>query len=150
MENNNYYWIAIMIIIGAVIGVGIVMWKIYDYGQEENRIEVEAKEHAAKDKAELESLLKRWKKSEELILLTSYSTRGEFNVLYVIGTIKNQSDATYSYVQVEINLYDKSGAQIGSTMDNINNLEAGSIWKFKAVVLQDNTASYKIKEITGF
>jgi hypothetical protein len=70
---------------------------------------------------------------------------------YVVGTIKNNNvGKTYGYVQVTINLYDKSGAQVGSTLANVNNLEPGGVWKFKAPMIEKDAASYKIKEITGF
>lgn len=73
---------------------------------------------------------------------------GAYN--YVIGTVKNNAGKTYSYVQVTINLYDKSGAQVGSTLANVNNLEPGGIWKFKAPILEQDATTYKIKDITGF
>jgi len=68
----------------------------------------------------------------------------------VVGTVKNNTDKEYSYVQVEINLYDDSGAQVGSTLDNTNNLEPGGTWKFKAVIMEDNATKYRIKDISGF
>lgn len=71
---------------------------------------------------------------------------------YVEGTIKNNTNKTYSYVQVTFNTYDKDGAQLGTAIDNINNLEANGIWKYKAMALtsSDEIASYKLVEITGF
>lgn len=69
---------------------------------------------------------------------------------YIIGTIKNNTKNTYIYVQVSFNLYDKSGAQIGSTMDNINNLEPGGTWKFKALILEDDAVKFKLADITAF
>lgn len=69
---------------------------------------------------------------------------------YVNGTIKNNTDKQYSYVQVTFNLYDASGAQIGTAMSNINNLEGNGTWKFKAIGGTENAASYKLAEITGW
>ncbi len=69
---------------------------------------------------------------------------------YITGKVKNNSGKDVSYVQIEINLYDKDGNQIGSTLDNVNNLEKDGVWSFKAIMLEDNAASYKIKDITGF
>lgn len=68
----------------------------------------------------------------------------------IVGKVRNNTSKTYSYASVEINLYDKEKAQIGSTLANINNLEPGAIWKFEAVILEENVASYRIKEISGF
>lgn len=78
----------------------------------------------------------------------------QYGISYTIeGTIKNNTDKQYSYVQVTFNLYDANGAQIGTALDNINNLEANGLWKFKALgSLGDgkSVASYKVMEITGW
>lgn len=85
----------------------------------------------------------------KLELLSSTNEYADY-VNYIVGTVRNNTSRQYSYVQVEINLYDKSGTQIGSTLANANNLEPNATWKFKAVVIEDNVASYKIKDITGW
>ena len=69
---------------------------------------------------------------------------------YVTGTVRNNTNKQYKYVQVEINLYDKSGAQVGSTLANTNNLEPHGLWKFKAPIIEDNTAKYSVKNVTGY
>lgn len=69
---------------------------------------------------------------------------------YIEGTIKNNTDKNYSYVQVTFNTYDKDGAQLGTALANINNLEANGIWRYKAMTTADNIASYKLAEITGW
>lgn len=89
-------------------------------------------------------------KNKDLELLEHTSEIGEFGNLFITGTVKNNTKKQYTYVQVEINLYDDDDAQVGSTMANTNNLEPGGKWKFKAVVIEENVKSYKIKDITGF
>ena len=74
----------------------------------------------------------------------------EMGIKYIVGTVTNPTNKTLSYVQVEINLYDSSGAQVGSTMDNINNLEPRKTWKFKAVIMEDSAKSFKVKNITAY
>lgn len=74
----------------------------------------------------------------------------EYGVLYITGTVKNDSSKTYSYVQVTFNLYDDSGSQVGSTMTNTNNLEGGGTWKFRAGVLEDDAATFKLMGIEAF
>lgn len=69
---------------------------------------------------------------------------------YITGTIKNNTNKQYSYVQVTFNLYDADGAQIGTALANINNLEANGTWKFKAIGTTEKPASYKLAEITGW
>jgi len=56
------------------------------------------------------------------------------------GTLRNNSGRTYSYVEVRFNLYDGSGAQIGNTMANVNNLEPHGTWKFEAPLRRDHGA----------
>ncbi|CAM3877297.1 hypothetical protein COLU111180_12045 [Cohnella lubricantis] len=56
----------------------------------------------------------------------------------------------HDFPNSQINLYDKDGVQIGSTFANANNLEGGGKWKFEAIVLEEDVASYKIKDVTGF
>lgn len=72
------------------------------------------------------------------------------SIRYVVGKVKNNSDKQYTYVQVEINLYDSNDNQIGSTLANVNNLEPGGTWKFEAPIFEEKAIKYKIKGITGF
>jgi len=76
--------------------------------------------------------------------------RGQYGVKTVTGILENTNNKEYSYVQVEINLYDKDGVQVGSTLANANNLEANGKWRFQAPVLENNVATAKLKEITAF
>lgn len=71
---------------------------------------------------------------------------------YIEGIIKNNTNREYSYVQVTFNTYDKDGAQLGTAVANINNLEPNGIWKYKAIALTTSgeIASYKLDEITGW
>lgn len=81
-------------------------------------------------------------------------TADKYGMSYTIeGTIKNNTDKQYSYVQVTFNLYDSDGAQIGTALANINNLEANGLWKFKASGSFGNgktVTSYKLMEIKGW
>lgn len=75
---------------------------------------------------------------------------GEFGNKYLVGTVKNNSGKQYSYAQVEFNLYDESGAQVGSTLANVNNLEPYGMWKFEAIVIEDKATRAKLKGVSGF
>jgi len=79
-----------------------------------------------------------------------YSSKSEEYARYVVGTVRNNSDRNYSYVQVEVNLLDKSGNVVGSTLANVNNLGPGKKWKFKAIILEDEARSFEIKDVTGW
>lgn len=73
----------------------------------------------------------------------NYSTK-------ITGKITNNTDKTYSYVQVTFSLYDSEGALLGTALANVNNLEAGGVWKFEAIGFESNVASYKLTDITKF
>ena len=88
--------------------------------------------------------------ASDLQLVESHVETGDYGIKYIVGSVKNNGAKTYSYVQVTINLYDNSGAQVGSTLANVNNLEPGGTWKFKAYWTEKDGTSYKIKEITGW
>lgn len=75
---------------------------------------------------------------------------GEFGVLFIVGKVRNNSQKNFSYVQVEINLYDKEGTQVGSTMANVNNLAPGGTWRFMAPITEKNVARYEVVQVTGF
>ena len=79
----------------------------------------------------------------------SYDSTSDGYTGYIIGKIRNNTDKTYSYVQVEIGLY-KGESLVGSTLDNVNNLGPGETWEFKAIVLEDDCDTYRITNVTGF
>ena len=73
----------------------------------------------------------------------------EFGRKVIVGTLKNNSDKQYSFVQVQFNLYDESGAQVGSTIDVVHNFEPHGTWKFEAPVTEDNATRVKLKGVDG-
>ncbi|MGG7143971.1 FxLYD domain-containing protein [Clostridium nigeriense] len=91
-------------------------------------------------------------KKEKFELVGEVETETDQFATYLKGVIKNNSGKDCSYVQVTFNLYDSEGNQIGTALDNINNLESDGTWKFKAmgIDVDGEIASYKLAEITGF
>lgn len=76
--------------------------------------------------------------------------RGQYGNLVYTGNIINTTGKKLSYVQVEINLYDKNNVQVGSTLANINNLEPGVTWSFEAPVMEERAKTGKVAGITTF
>lgn len=69
----------------------------------------------------------------------------------ITGTAKNTSNKNYSYASVEFSVYGESGSNLGTALDNINNLAKGDVWKFEATLFsfpKEKPASYKLVEIT--
>lgn len=72
---------------------------------------------------------------------------------YIEGTVKNNKDKDYSYVQIEFVCYDKDGNNLGTAIDNTNNLLGNETWKFKAMGMfttDDKVDHCDFKEVTGW
>lgn len=91
-------------------------------------------------------------KKDNLELVGEVSDESDEFATYLTGVVKNNTQKDYSYVQITFNLYDADGNIVGTAIDNINNLEAGGTWKFKAMGIGESgtPASYKLSEITGY
>lgn len=70
---------------------------------------------------------------------------------YITGTVKNNTNHAYRYAEININVYDESGAQIATPMSNTENLQAGGTWKFKTPIIPRPTGpfTYKVVKIHG-
>lgn len=68
----------------------------------------------------------------------------------ITGVVENRRGRKLNYAQITFNLYDDSGAQVGSAMANINGLEPGGKWKFEATSFGKEFTTYKFNELTGF
>lgn len=132
---------------GVGVGVNEIIKHPEKYQKESETVNTDvskkSKKKTTKEKA------KKEKKEVANLQVVSHDSVAEEYSRYVVGKIKNNTSHTYSYVQVEINLYN-GDALIGSTLDNVNNLEPGQTWEFKAIITDDNCTSYKIVDVTGF
>ena len=72
---------------------------------------------------------------------------------YIEGTVTNNKEADYSYVQIDFVCYDKEGNNLGIAMDNTNHLLGKETWKFKAMGMFTDAETVdhcEFKEITGW
>lgn len=72
---------------------------------------------------------------------------------YIEGSVKNNKDKDYSYVQIEFVCYDAEGNNLGTAIDNTNNLLGNQTWKYKASALfsdSDKVDHCDFHEITGW
>lgn len=69
----------------------------------------------------------------------------------ITGTYTNTSGKELSYVELDYNLYDSDGAQIGTAFTNTTNLADGASWKFEALCSKDadEIASYQLTDVTA-
>lgn len=86
------------------------------------------------------------------LLLSSWNWKpgSRSSPAYITGEIVNTTLKTFSYVQIICTLFDSQGRQIGSAMDNVNNLGDGQTWSFSALVMEDNAKTYRCSEPTGW
>jgi len=83
-----------------------------------------------------------------LVLMEHHIDSDEF-CNYISGTVQNNSRSAYESVQIEYNLFDASGAQVGNSFDLTENLSPGATWKFRAPILEDRASNFKVISITG-
>ena len=72
---------------------------------------------------------------------------------YVEGTVKNNTNKDYSYLQIEFVCYDTEGNNLGTALDNTNNLLADQTWKYKAMFAGSNSENIDhcdYHEVTGW
>lgn len=85
----------------------------------------------------------------------TYNVTNEYNdsfAHYIEGTVINNRDYDYSYVQIEFICYDKEGNNIGTALDNTNNLLGNQTWKYKAMLLATDVKAdhCDFHEVTGW
>jgi hypothetical protein len=64
-----------------------------------------------------------------------------------MGVVKNASDRQRFGVKVELDLFDKSDAKIGTASDYQQVMEPKSEWRFRALVVDSKAASVKLAGI---
>lgn len=69
----------------------------------------------------------------------------------VTGTLKNTSGKNWTYASVEFSIYDAEGNNMGTALDNINNLKSGDTWKFSADLFEypdEEPVRFELVEVT--
>lgn len=63
------------------------------------------------------------------------------------GLLKNNTSKKLSFVEIKYNVYDAEGNQIGSSMDNIENLSSGKTWSFNVILNNGKVSKFDLQEI---
>ena len=63
---------------------------------------------------------------------------------YATGSLKNETDRQRFGVTVEIDLFDPSGAKLGTTKDYITVIEPRAEWKFRASIAPKNVVAARV------
>ena len=71
---------------------------------------------------------------------------------YVDGVLRNDSGSDWDYVQIEFSIYDQNGRNLGTALDNANNISAGDTWQFEAFLFDAKNMpySFKLKEVSAW
>lgn len=105
-----------------------------------------------KDGTDKDTKVTETKKEKYEMVQEPVMTKDDFGTVHIEGTIKNNSGKEASYIQITFKLFDKDGNQVGTAIDNLNNLETDGTWKFKATGFDSDKVvdSFKLGEVTGF
>ncbi|MEN6610425.1 MAG: FxLYD domain-containing protein [Methanoregulaceae archaeon] len=85
--------------------------------------------------------------NNKLTILDSHMETGEYGTIDIAGTAKNTGSSRITYGQINVKFYDSSGNLIGNGLTNINDLDPGETWSFRALYMgtdRERVASYKI------
>jgi hypothetical protein len=119
--------------------------------------EAEAKRKAEEDRKKEEAAAADAAKRAEteydadgLVLMkkTVTGSYDEFSTT-ITGTVVNRRSSKLTYAQITYHVYDASGAKVGTALANINGLEPGARWNFKALALVPGK-TYKFDALSGF
>ena len=65
-----------------------------------------------------------------------------------MGMLTNTSAQQKFGVKVHVDLFDNSGAKIGSTTDYANSIDPGKAWQFRALVVDRGAVKAELKDVT--
>lgn len=112
----------------AVVGTSDGDTSSSDNGVQEQQEQQEVKRNTDVDKYQVQIL----------------DSRSDGFATYITGTLV--ADRDYTYVQILIPCYDTDGNKLGDAIANVNNLNKGESWKFEAMSIDTNVASFDINK----
>lgn len=150
------FGIAVFVVI--LIGFGINLYDHYvgteEHGTEESSTStIEESEY---EKVEVDhnppeyALSVEEAKTEYGLEISELETTNDEYYEYITGTIINNSDREYSSIYVDIQLFDKEGNVIDSTIDSIEKFKPGQTWSYKTEYYNKYAVDFKISGITVF
>lgn len=71
------------------------------------------------------------------------------SLVYVTGTLRNNTAEQRTSVRVDFKLFDNTGKQIGNASDYIMILEPKQEWPFKALVVEPAVAKVEVDKVTS-
>lgn len=146
-KKKNGCFVAVIIAAAVIVVIGVLVGLFGEETPDDSSAPASSASESsmAAESSEVDSTAEE---TPDLEIL-DYDSTTDGMLRYVTGHIKNNTNKTYSYVQVEINLYSGENL-VGSTLDNVNNLAPGDTWEFKALITDDNADRFKIIDVTGW
>ena len=121
--------LVILVCCVAVVGTSDGDTSSNDGGVQEQQEQQEVKRNTDVDKYQVQIL----------------DSRSDGFATYITGTLV--ADRDYTYVQILIPCYDADGNKLGDAIANVNNLNKGESWKFEAMSIDTNVASFDINKV---
>jgi hypothetical protein len=84
-----------------------------------------------------------------LIVVGDESARDRYDAQWLNGMVVNQTGKAYRFVQISYDLFDATGAQIGTASANTRGLEPHGRWLFKTVI-SDRCTRFKLASLDGY
>ena len=112
----------------AVVGTSDGDTSSSDNGVQEQQEQQEVKRNTDVDKYQVQIL----------------DSRSDGFATYITGTLV--ADRDYTYVQILIPCYDADGNKLGDAIANVNNLNKGESWKFEAMSIDTDVASFDVNK----
>ena len=120
--------------------------------EQERKEEKKEQQETPKQEEKKETQPKNTNKKFNYTVTNEYTDEYGFSH-YIEGTVTNNRNKNYSYVQIEFICYDNQGNNLGTAMDNTSNLLANQTWKFKAMAFfsdASNVDHCDFHEINGY
>lgn len=74
-------------------------------------------------------------KTEQIKILEHKMTFNELGNLIIAGVAQNVGEKQISYAEIRVRFYDKDDVLLGTSLDNINDVDPGQKWKFEVMYL---------------
>jgi hypothetical protein len=84
----------------------------------------------------------------EMVSGPTYSLVGGFP--YIRGVIRNKSSKNLPYVSVTFAVYDSSGNKLDPASTYFGDLGPGETWRYEALILDSEAASYKLVALESY
>lgn len=84
-----------------------------------------------------------------LVLLDEPAGKIGAGFIVITGRVRNNSPKPIGYANINFTILNGEGEQVGTAIDAVSNLEAGAVWKFRAVSMRPGGVRFKLAKISS-